>query len=239
MPLESATVIAELEETYPLGGDPTAQGDNHLRLLKSVLQLQFPGELGGGFDIPIVATETELNHLVGVSDNIQDQFNALGVRMDDLEASLNAPPGTVLVFYQAVPPLGWTQITGHDDSMLRITDGVGGGAAGSDSGFSYSWAHNHTTPALSLTEAQLPSHYHHVARLATSPSNEPSASGYLQTGFPVSHQNAYALMGGTIAPDVYRSSSKGSGQAHAHGNTGNQGSTFTPKYVNTIIASKD
>lgn len=38
MPLETGTTIAELNELWPLGSDPKSEGDDHLRLIKSVLQ---------------------------------------------------------------------------------------------------------------------------------------------------------------------------------------------------------
>ncbi len=40
--LESATYIADLVSSNPLGSDPKNQGDDHLRLLKSTLQATFP-----------------------------------------------------------------------------------------------------------------------------------------------------------------------------------------------------
>lgn len=40
--LESATYIADLVETNPLAGDPKNQGDDHVRLIKSVLKNSFP-----------------------------------------------------------------------------------------------------------------------------------------------------------------------------------------------------
>lgn len=46
MGLESATFIADLVSTNPLFNDQKQQGDDHLRLLKSVLQATFPG-MGG------------------------------------------------------------------------------------------------------------------------------------------------------------------------------------------------
>lgn len=42
MPLESATSIAQLVPTNPAAADGANQGDDHLRLIKSVLQAQFP-----------------------------------------------------------------------------------------------------------------------------------------------------------------------------------------------------
>ena len=46
MGLESATYISQLVATNPLATDPISQGDDHLRLIKSVLQAQFSGLSG-------------------------------------------------------------------------------------------------------------------------------------------------------------------------------------------------
>lgn len=42
MPIESATYVADLTPSNPLGSDPAGQGDDHLRLIKSVLLATFP-----------------------------------------------------------------------------------------------------------------------------------------------------------------------------------------------------
>lgn len=47
MPLESATVIPQLDPDNPLGTDPISNGDNHVRLIKEVLVNQL-GSLGTG-----------------------------------------------------------------------------------------------------------------------------------------------------------------------------------------------
>ncbi len=61
MGLESATFISELDDTFPLGGDPINKGDDHLRLLKTVLQSQFPNLTAGA----VTPTQAELNLLDG------------------------------------------------------------------------------------------------------------------------------------------------------------------------------
>lgn len=73
MPLESASYISELVATNPTASDPKSQGDNHLRLVKSVLQTQFPN-FGTN---AITATAAELNYSVGVTSAIQAQLNAI------------------------------------------------------------------------------------------------------------------------------------------------------------------
>ena len=43
MALESATYISELVDTNPVVADPVGQGDDHLRMIKTVLKTQFSG----------------------------------------------------------------------------------------------------------------------------------------------------------------------------------------------------
>ncbi|MBO4228385.1 hypothetical protein [Bradyrhizobium neotropicale] len=40
------------------------------------------------------------------------------------------PSGTVMLFYQAAAPVGWTKVTTHNDKVLRVVSGNGGGAGG-------------------------------------------------------------------------------------------------------------
>jgi hypothetical protein len=46
MPLETATYVANLDATSPTPTDPKSQGDDHLRMIKSVLQNSFAGFSG-------------------------------------------------------------------------------------------------------------------------------------------------------------------------------------------------
>lgn len=58
MPLESASYISQLNPSYPAATDPLEQGDDHLRLIKSVLQSAFPT-----LNAPITSTPAQLNAL--------------------------------------------------------------------------------------------------------------------------------------------------------------------------------
>jgi len=55
------------------------------------------------------------------------------------------PTGTVMVFYQASAPTGWTKSTSHNNKALRVVSGSGGGSGGTH-GLSSppSTAHTHT-----------------------------------------------------------------------------------------------
>jgi len=68
MGLESATFISQLDNSFPLGGDPINKGDDHIRLVKSVLQSQFPNFTAAAAN----ATIAEMNFLVGVIGAIID-----------------------------------------------------------------------------------------------------------------------------------------------------------------------
>ena len=82
MGLETATFISQLSATNPLATDPISQGDDHLRLIKDVLQEQFTSlgatavtTTAGELNIldGVTATATELNYLdittLGTSEN--------------------------------------------------------------------------------------------------------------------------------------------------------------------------
>ena len=63
MGVESATYISQFDNTLPTASDAVSQGDNHLRLIKSVLQSQFT-TLGAA---AVTTTAAELNLLDGVT----------------------------------------------------------------------------------------------------------------------------------------------------------------------------
>ena len=213
MPIEVATTLASLDQTYPLGGDALLQGDDHIRLLKSVLKDQFPGALGDGLASPVLTTEAEFGYLVGVTSGIQGQFGALSTRVDGLEAALSAPTGTRLAFHQASPPVGWTQDTAIDDSMLRIVSGVGGGTGGTDS------------PILNDT---VPTHTH-VADNAGAHTHNYDA--FLESG-----GNAFDAGVGVVRQTVATTSAGD----HTHTIQDNAGgANWTPKYHDFIVCSAD
>jgi len=73
MGLESASYISELVDTNPVVGDPVGEGDDHLRLIKTVLQTQFSGLSG---TTAVTTSEEELNYVDGVTSAIQTQVDA-------------------------------------------------------------------------------------------------------------------------------------------------------------------
>lgn len=102
MGLESANTIATLDSSWPLISDKRSEGDDHLRLIKSVLKAQFPGSSGNGFATPLTVTEAELNAL---HNKVVDAF----------------PSGTRLLFQQKTAPLGWTLDTDLDSRSIYVS----------------------------------------------------------------------------------------------------------------------
>lgn len=74
MALETGTFINSLNAANPTTTDPKSQGDDHLRLIKSVIRNTFTAITGA-----INATHTELNFVQGVTSAIQAQLNARGL----------------------------------------------------------------------------------------------------------------------------------------------------------------
>lgn len=72
MPLETGTYISDLNASNPVGAtDPKSQGDNHIRLIKSVLLNSLPNLTGA-----MVRTHTQLNDVGRKSDaNIWTNIN--------------------------------------------------------------------------------------------------------------------------------------------------------------------
>ncbi|MEM6746775.1 MAG: hypothetical protein AAF608_05075 [Pseudomonadota bacterium] len=62
MTVEAATTINQLNAANPAGTDSTDRGDDHIRLIKSVLLTTFPNLTG-----PITATEADLNSVATIN----------------------------------------------------------------------------------------------------------------------------------------------------------------------------
>jgi hypothetical protein len=96
MGLETASTISGLQSSNPLSTDLKAYGDDHIRLIKSVLKTQFPGSGGSGFSTPITASEAEINYLIGVTSSIQAQINALKIPIGGIiELNVSTNPATL------------------------------------------------------------------------------------------------------------------------------------------------
>ena len=68
MGLEAATFVSQLTSSNPLAGDKKNQGDDHLRLIKSVLQATFPNA-DRAYRLPEVVTKTGAYVMAESDDN--------------------------------------------------------------------------------------------------------------------------------------------------------------------------
>lgn len=133
------------------------------------------------------------------------------------------PAGTVMLFWQANAPTGWTKITSQNDKAFRVVSGTGGGTGGSvafETAFA-SQTPSGTTDAIALTVAQMPAHTH-LSWLGTNSGAAGASSGML-VGSPSLNK---------------QTSSTGSGATHSHAFTGNA-INLDVSYINIILCSKD
>jgi hypothetical protein len=104
MPLEAATYIDGLVSTNPAAGDGSGQGDDHLRLLKSVLKATFPSVAGA-----VTLSHTQINALDTRATALEAADVALDARLDTIEAAYIKKDGTVA--FTGAQSLGGFKIT--------------------------------------------------------------------------------------------------------------------------------
>lgn len=161
------------------------------------------------------------------------------------------PNGSVMVFFQANAPTGWTKVTSQNDKTLRVVSGTGGGTGGDwamsagettsshsghvHAGAAHSHNHNLSAGAHTLSVAEMPSHnhntnFHNPANNPTNPgggSRGASATATSSTGGSGSH--SHSLSGSISSGGSGDTSSAGS---HTH-------TIAAPQYIDVIICSKD
>jgi hypothetical protein len=157
------------------------------------------------------------------------------------------PATTVMLFYQAAAPTGWTQVTTLNDYDLRLVSGTGGGTGGTTA---YSTVFANQTPTISgsasattLSTAQLASHNH--------PLNYANNDGDVSFNSIITNSfGNRAATGCTIStymtvygPDGTKSgpiNAAGSGSSHTHGLSATSSAiTLNVRYANIIICSKN
>lgn len=132
MGLETATYISQLVSTNPVGGtDDYATADDHLRLIKAVLQAQFPNFSASAVNTTvgelntldgITATTAELNKLAGFTGLVADLNILSGAAAGGLTAA-------ELVFLANVTSDVQTQLNGkaassHAHAASDVTSGT-------------------------------------------------------------------------------------------------------------------
>lgn len=140
----------------------------------------------------------------------------LWVPLSDSAVVSPIPSGTVMLFYQASAPTGWTKITSQNDKALRVVSGSGGVAGGTNA-FSTVMAQT-VVGGHALSLAEIPSHTHSVGSGLQSNSSSPG------TTFTAGTQGWAGAQ---------TSGSAGSGNSHNHT------ITMDIQYIDLILASKN
>ena len=161
------------------------------------------------------------------------------------------PDGTVMAFWQASAPTGWTKLTTQNDKMLRVVSGTGGGtgggwavSAGSNTGAesshthtvaAHGHAHNLSGGGHTLSTGEMPSHSHTHTIITTNTSGGTRGYGNAgggnsstgNTGGGGSHSHSVS---GSVTDKAAVAS--GTGASHLH-------TIAAPHYIDVILCSKD
>ena len=218
MGLETGSTISSFITSNPTSSDPVNQGDDHLRLIKSVLQAQFPGTGGLGYATAITATEAELNALHGLTNYY-------------------FPSGTRMPFAQAAAPTGWTQDTTDNatNRMLRVVNTTGNGIGGSASPILNNTVPSHTH---TFTGSALAAHTHTDAGHAHSAGAYNTGAGsYLFTGKGLNAGSDNVWNSTNSASANISSNSAGTPAGTNAANA--SASDWAPRYIDMIICSKN
>ncbi len=155
--------------------------------------------------------------------------------------------GTKMIFANPSPPVGWTPDITKNNYAMRIVSGSGGGTGGSV-GFTSAFTSQPVTGSVSLgsisvsgttggwtlSESQIPSHFHNV----------PGSHGFVITG---GGPFAQAPGSGNFS-FVTNTANTGGGGAHSHSFSGSASGSATfsgnainlaVQYVDMILATKD
>jgi len=165
MGLETASYIDQLVAANPLGTDSKSQGDNHIRLLKSVLQTQFPS-LGNAV---VNTSAAQLNVLTEITASATEINKLDGVTSTTAQLNLvNTVPVARTNLYDAVYPIGCIYQSTVSTSPATLFPGTtwsvfseGKVLAGYDSGDSdFSAGTTGGSKTHTLTVNEIPAHSH-------------------------------------------------------------------------------
>jgi hypothetical protein len=171
MGLETASYIDQLNASNPLAVDPKSQGDDHLRLIKTVLKTQFP-YLG---EAAVNTTATQINVLTEITASAAEINKLTGVTSTTAQLNLvNTVPVSRTSIYDAIYPIGciyqstvatsptelfagttWTAFS-EGRVLAGYNSADGDFAAGATAG----------SKTHSMTTAEMPAHTHNVTAMA-------------------------------------------------------------------------
>jgi len=133
----------------------------------------------------------------------------------------SVPSGSKMMFFQAAAPVGWTQDTTHNNKMLRVVSGSGGGSGGSDSPIINNKVASHTHTFTTGNNSVDHSHTYTIPNATTA---------------------SYGAGVLSAVPSITSASTGGASAVHTHAGTtdaNGSASNWTPMYVDMILCAKD
>jgi len=137
MAVETALYPSQLNTALPASSDFVSEGDDHLRLLKTVVKTTFPN-LGGAWN----ATQTEANYIVGVTSGIQGQL--------DSKAPKDSPVFTTAATLPAATTIG-TVTTAELLTLSGVTSSIQTQINGKGAITGQAWTGSHSFTGGSIT----------------------------------------------------------------------------------------
>lgn len=111
MALETATYINQLNVANPVGSDPIASGDDHLRLIKAALKNTFPAITG-----PLTADQDEINAVPGLITDVADLTTAL--------EELGAAVGTSIKIKQIIQSVYTSSVSNSSNTYVTTNHNI-------------------------------------------------------------------------------------------------------------------
>lgn len=259
------------DTTTPAGSDLISLGDDKIREMKVALQESLRGQNTEGVEsvfpgsFPSTAPVFRYRGIKDTTGNrpasgqyglfFDETRNVLqrdnGSTWDDVGIAI--PAGTVMVFYQASAPTGWTAVAVNDKFLRVVTAGGTGGTTGGTVAASTSLAHTHT---LAHTH-DMQDHTHtlsHTHVMATDSNQNGTIStsgvGYVTADGPTSELMNVGLVSGSTPVTIVQATTAANGSDATTGpsnNTSEAASSETTSetfggafaYADVVIASKD
>lgn len=225
MPVETASFISGLNSANPTATDPISEGDNHIRLLKSVLKNTFPN-----LNVAMNASAAELNRLVGLTAQASDLNKLAGIATTSADLAAIAGiasgggglvrPGMIMMWSGSVAsiPSGWALCDGTNgtpDLRNRFIVGAGDAyavaATGGQNAITQVPAHTHGPGNLANTSA---GSHSHTGTTSTDPGHQHTQFGQNSSG---NSNNVQHATGGSQALGFPGNALlTGSAGAHSH-----------------------
>lgn len=234
------------DTTTPAGSEAASNGDNRLRELKEDLQTALRADDVSGVESVFPGSDPsapayryrgikaatagrpasgDYGLFIDMTRNAVQRDN--GSTWDDIATLI--PTGTVMIFYQAAAPVGWTKQATQDDKALRVVSGGSGGSAGGTNALS-TLAHTHSI-------ASGGSHTHTLASNGTKASVN-DINGSYDVGTAPGAAGLFAPVAGGGSTLTIRTANTDSQGTHDHGGTTGS-AALAVAYIDVILCSKD